>query len=374
MYIGIIDADLISKKRHRFPNLACMKLSRYYKSAGHEVELKLDYDNLDRYDKVFISKVFTDTPVPDRVLTMPNVEYGGTGFFYDKAPNLPEEIEHSKPDYNLYDSFIKSKFIYDDETGNILNRAEFKYYLDYSIGFITRGCFRKCSFCVNKKYDRVFKHSPLHEFLDVSKPKICLLDDNFFGCSDWRELLQELKATGKPFQFKQGLDERLLTDDKCRELFSSKYDGEYIFAFDNIKDKYIIEAKLRLIRRYADKKKIKFYVFCAFNHDTPDTYHEFFWAVDILELFERIKLLMRYKCLPYVMRYKDYELSPYRGLYIAIASWCNQPHIFNKKSLREFAQADFDRGYKSTLRYLQQFEEVYPEIAEQYYDMKWGTI
>lgn len=28
--IGIIDADLISRKIHRFPNLACMKISSYY--------------------------------------------------------------------------------------------------------------------------------------------------------------------------------------------------------------------------------------------------------------------------------------------------------------------------------------------------------
>ena len=31
MKIGIIDADLIGKKRHRFPNLACMKIAGYYK-------------------------------------------------------------------------------------------------------------------------------------------------------------------------------------------------------------------------------------------------------------------------------------------------------------------------------------------------------
>lgn len=31
--------------------------------------------------KVYISKVFTDTPVPSEVLELPNVTYGGTGFF-----------------------------------------------------------------------------------------------------------------------------------------------------------------------------------------------------------------------------------------------------------------------------------------------------
>ena len=58
MKIAIIDADLIGKNKHRFPNLACMKLSGYYKELGNNVELKTDYENLESYDKVFISKVF----------------------------------------------------------------------------------------------------------------------------------------------------------------------------------------------------------------------------------------------------------------------------------------------------------------------------
>ena len=59
--VAIIDADLIGRKRHRFPNLACMKLSGYHKECGDDVILKLDYENLEDYDKAYISKVFTDT-------------------------------------------------------------------------------------------------------------------------------------------------------------------------------------------------------------------------------------------------------------------------------------------------------------------------
>lgn len=33
MNIAIIDADLIGRKRHRFPNLACMKISGYWKDV-----------------------------------------------------------------------------------------------------------------------------------------------------------------------------------------------------------------------------------------------------------------------------------------------------------------------------------------------------
>ena len=111
MKIAIIDADLVGKKKHRFPNLVSMKLSGYYKELGNDVELKLDYEDLQLYDKVFISKVFTDTPIREEVLNYGNVQYGGTGFFFDTAPNLPHEIEHHMPDYHLYDDFIKNELI-----------------------------------------------------------------------------------------------------------------------------------------------------------------------------------------------------------------------------------------------------------------------
>lgn len=216
--------------------------------------------------------MFTDTSVPDWVLELPNISYGGTGFFYDKAERLKPEIEHHMPDYHLYDDFVN------DQLSNGGKRIDFKYYLDYSIGFMTRGCFRQCPFCVNKNYKRVEKHSPLTEFMDVSRKKICLLDDNFLGCPNWKEMLLELKATGKPFRFHQGMDERILTDEKCELLFSSKYDGEITFAFDNIADYELIERKLQMIRRHTDKV-VRFYVLVGF--DRNEKYDLDFWQQDL---------------------------------------------------------------------------------------------
>ena len=366
-----------------------MKLSLYHKNQGHNVRLITDYKDLYydenlwndyqsaiekyvknqtkenseelgkcmtpcfdksniKFDKIFISKVFTDTEIDDDFLTLDIVEYGGTGFFYDKAPKLPSEIEHHMPDYHLYDDWVNEKLNEDDEEGESeedraerirKKRKEFTYYLDYSIGFMTRGCIRGCSFCVNKNYRSCELHSNLSEFLDESRPYICLLDDNVLACKDWRKVFEELIATGKKFQFKQGCDERLLTDEKCEILFNkSKWIGDRIFAFDNIKDRELIERKLQMIRRHTNDQ-IKFYTFCGYNHDNIGVYDEEFWVKDIVDLFERIKILMTYGCLPYVMRFKDYELSPYRGIYITAASWCNQPSFFRKMSFEEFSKA-----------------------------------
>lgn len=362
MNIAIIDADLISRKKHRFPNLVCMKLSSYYKERGDSVVLLMEYERIYEYDRVFVSKVFTDTQVPDWVLEDVRVEYGGTGFFYDKAPDLPYEIEHHMPDYHLYDDYVNEQI----QMG--MKRTDFKFYLDYSIGYMTRGCFRKCSFCVNKKYDKVFKNSPLAEFYDESRPKICLLDDNFFGATHWKDMMLELNATGKPFVFKQGLDERLLTDEKCELLCKAKYDGDIIFAFDNVDDYSTIEKKLQMLRRHS-QKIFKFYVLTAFDRD--DKWDDRFWRKDIEDVFVRIELLMQYKCIPYIMRFEKYNASPFRGMYITIARWCNQPSFFKKKSFREFCYASAEHGTKSSVRYMNEFEAIYPDIAKRFFDMKY---
>ena len=328
--IAIIDADLIGRKRHRFPNLVCMKISGYYKKLGDEVILKTDYDNLMTFDKVFIAKVFTDTPIPDNglfqnVLDLPNIEYGGTGFFYDNAPPLPNEIEHCKPDYHLYDDWLKKV----DKGG-----TEFKAYKDYSIGFLTRGCFRHCAFCVNRTSSKVLEHSPLEEFLDSSRQKICLLDDNFFGYENWKEKLLQLQETKKSFHFKQGLDVRLLDDDKAKILFKSKYDGDFIFAFDDIRDAPIIEEKLKLIRRHTNKN-VKFYVLCGY--DRRGKFDEKFFLQDLKGTALRIKLLKKYDCKAYVMRFKACYDSEFRTMYSILASWANQPRFFRKMPFADFA-------------------------------------
>lgn len=124
MRVAVIDADLIGRKRHRFPNLACMKISAHHKAIGDAVELKTDYDSLSDYDAVYISKVFTDTPVPDAVLKLDNVSYGGTGFYYDKAPCLSAAIEHQMPDYHLYDDWVQEQL----KQGG--KRSEYAYYVE----------------------------------------------------------------------------------------------------------------------------------------------------------------------------------------------------------------------------------------------------
>lgn len=395
MSIAIIDADLIGRDKHRFPNLVCEKISAYWKEKGKQVILKLDYDDLEKFEKVYICKVFTDTWVPnwirdgvdmDKVsVDLPdNIEVGGTGFFFAKAPNLPFEIEHHMPDYDLYNEWIQDEVEKAEKEALAAGRhfikskfmVQFKEYTDYSIGFTTRGCFRKCPFCVNQKYDKVFCHSALEEFYDPRRKKICLLDDNILGYNPgWKQIFKALMDTGKPFKFKQGMDERLLTDEKCKWLFEAPYDGDYTFAFDNIADYDLIHEKLKLIRKYTKATNIKFYVLVGY--ESTD-------VIDIENMWKRVALLMQYKCLPYIMRYQNRNETPWkeskhRGMYITMARWCNQPKFYKKKSFRQFCELN-QKHHKNkktlcaAMRYLNEFQDEYPEIAEKYFDLRFDQF
>ena len=365
MKIGIIDADLIGKKSHRFPNLACMKLSGFHKSCGHDVSLLLNYNNLDQFDKIYISKVFTETYVPEEILLLNNIEYGGTGFFYDKAESLPYEIEHIMPDYNLYNEWVELKI----KEG--IKPKKLEYYTDFSIGFTTRGCIRGCEFCVNKNSIKVITHSPIEEFLDNSKKKICLLDDNILASKDLDNIFNKLKQTKKKVEYKQGLDIRLLTDHKAKLLKALKYNGDYIFAFDNIEDYDIIDKKLYLWQKYNKyTKPTKLYVLCGF--DRNERYDDIFWIQDIIDTFDRIKLLMRHGSLPYIMRYEKYNESKYKGIYINLARWCNQPNFYKKMSFKEFCLAHPEKS--STVKYMKDFKSEYSEIANILFNLKYENI
>ena len=95
--------------------------------------------------------------------------------------------------------------------------------------------------------------------------------------------------------------------------------------------------------------------------------------MDIRDVFERIRVLMSYKALPYIMRYPLYKKSPYRGMYDTIARWVNQPSFVKKKSFREFVLNTPGQN-KAAAKYMAEFERQHPEIAAEYFDMKWSDF
>lgn len=261
------------------------------------------------------------------------------------------------PYYDLYNDYINKK---------VAEGRKSSYYDDYryySIGFLTRGCFRHCPFCINKLEKEVVPYSRLEWFLDnekdkngkLKRPYIYLWDDNFLAASPnvWRPLLQSLIDSKRPFQFRQGLDERIIAESEHGEeiaqlLSKCKYKGDFIFAFDNWEDKDKIVKALK-IWKYYNSKETKFYLFCGFRI-TPDNDDRLY--TDIWKTFQRIKILMQYGCLGYIMRHEDYHNHPLSNIYVQIARWCNQPQFYKKMSFWEFCYRNQTFWEEHTLNFI----------------------
>jgi len=334
--IGLIDNDLIYRKNHNFPNLALMKISAYLKKNNNNVEL-ISFDaigGLFDYDFYIVSKVFSDTYTPEIVFNSDKIIYGGSGFFYDKAENLPDEIEHTMPDYNLY----KNAY-------NLITKGKDHFFKNHSIGFMTRGCIRKCEFCINKNYSKVYKHSDLYEFLDNEKPYITLLDDNITAYKNFNEIIIQLRDTGKPFTFKQGMDFRLLNKERMELLNTCKMYGKtdkntlrtFYFAFDNYSDKEVIEKKLIIWNDIFPRTTMKvFYVLCGFKRERYSDFYE----DDYFELIERIRILFRYKAKPYIMRYNLCIGHKYEYKISILSQFCNYILRLGNNSLEKYLIAN----------------------------------
>jgi len=391
IFVGIVDADLLDNGT-RHPNLVLMKIAGFLKD--HSIAYKLiinEKDDIECITHIYLSKVFTFTKEPLFISSAHchSISKGGTGYYanetndelfeqkreedmhaLEKDPFLVGfDLAKQMPDYNLYNEFIEKKI--SKENSNI---KKYKDYQQFSIGFLTRGCIRQCPFCVNKNITTVTNYSALTDFVDMSRPKIYLWDDNFLASPNWKTLLLELQATNKPFQFRQGLDIRLMTEEKASLLAKSRYHGDFLFAFDRIQDMDIIRRKLT-IWKSATKKTTKLYLFCGYQvTDNESLYY------NVLDLFKRIKVLMEFGCLPYVMRHEDYKNAELRNIYVQIARWCNQPQFYKKLSFKEFVYRNQYYTKNGTCRTLITFLDFINTFKDRekeflpYFDMKFESI
>ena len=280
MKIGLVDVD-----SHNFPNLALMKISAWFKRAGYEVEWA---NSLEHYDAVYMAKVFTFTRDDLQAYQADKIVQGGTG--YDMKVQLPYPVEHIYPDYELYGI------------------------TDTAYGYLTRGCPRRCPFCIvaEKEGPASVAVAGLAEFWRGQK-KIKLLDPNILACPNWYGLLEQLALSGAEVDFTQGLDARLLTDEKVQALRAVKYKILH-FAWDNADD----TVTPKLLEKYSDAwglrpERKKVYVLTNFNtNHTQD--------------LERIYTLRDMGYDPYVMIYDKYN-APQQTRYLQ--RWCNNKIIFN---------------------------------------------
>lgn len=309
MKIGLIDVD-----SHNYPNLPLMKISAYHKKNGDVVKWYDLFDGFgNEYDIVYMSKVFSFTPDYDLPIYAKEIKKGGTGYcislvdgkeIFDKTKDieLPYEIEHIYPDYSLYPELTK----------------------DTAYGFLTRGCPRGCSFCIVKNKEGLCSHkvADLSEFWNGQK-NIVLNDPNILACKDHLELLQQLADSKAKVEFNQGIDIRLVNDKNLELLRKIKLKSIHI-AFDDFKQKDIIEPKMRAFVKKTGYSRSKGALMCYIlvNYDTT-----------IEQDLYRIQLCRSLNISPYPMIYDKEHADP---IYKKMQRWCSNFIFWSVPTFEEY--------------------------------------
>lgn len=331
MRVGLIDVD-----GHNFPNIPLMKLSAWHKQNGDHVEW---YDPMfsGHMDKVYMSKVFSFSPDYQYHVDADEVVKGGSGYcislvdgkeVFDKSKDidLPPEIEHIYPDYSIY--FNDNDLKYDKKTGECLglSSAERKK-RDTAYGFLSRGCPRGCHFChvEAKEGIRSYKVADLNEFWNGQK-NIVLCDPNILACRQWKDLLQQLIDSKAWVDLNQGLDIRLMTEEKTEMLKRIKI-KQWHFAWDRYEDKEKILPKFKRFKDLTNINERKLIVYVLCNYDTT-----------LEQDLERIYTLRKLGYWAYVMLY-DKENIPKGHILRKLQRWVNNRYVFaNVKTFDEYLQ------------------------------------
>lgn len=306
MEIGLMDVD-----SHNYPNLPLMKISAWHKEQGDNVEFVLP---LKHYDKIYVSKVFGNeySELSNICLQADEIVFGGTGFAItvengkevyhkDRDKNLPYEIEHIYPDYELYGELTK----------------------DTAYGFLTRGCPNNCDFCiVSKKEGRCSqKVADLSEFWCGQK-YIELLDPNILACKERLDLLKQLADSQAWVNFNQGLDARFLTEEVAVALKGVKKKMVH-FAFDYMKNEKAVlrglETYKRVMQSKSDSREV---VYILTNYNTT-----------IEEDLYRVQKVRELGFLPDIRIYRK-PTAP--QVVKELQRWCNNRRIYRKCEFMDY--------------------------------------
>lgn len=171
---------------------------------------------------------------------------------------------------------------------------------DTSIVFTSRGCIRKCPFCVVPRIEGRLRATvdDVQRFLYPDYRRVTIWDNNFFASPNWRSILQDLRDTGLVVDFNQGLDARLMDEEKAALLADFK-PSIIRMAFDTPGQRKAITAAVQSLANAGIRKRnISFYILYNFFNpknrkgDSPT------------DFLERIRYVAGLGCISYPMRYE----------------------------------------------------------------------
>lgn len=277
------------------PNFALMRLAAWHRAKGDEVfnTRSIGDTNFYKADVIYASSIFTfSKPKRDVFISrFPSAIVGGDGFRpiwnnlniigKNIGSNLREVItdidpEQIFPDYSDYPNFRDS------------------------IGYTQRGCRLDCAFCRMKTREGEARSVRTIRQLWRGEPhpkNIHLLDNDFFGQSEWRERLEEAREGGFRICFNQGINIRLINEQQAALLAKVGYwDDSFkhkrlYTAWDNLGDEKIFKKGIETLSSAGiSPKHLMVYMLVGFRKgETMD------------EVFHRFNELISIGCHPYPM-------------------------------------------------------------------------
>jgi hypothetical protein len=268
----------------KLPNLALMRIAAHHRERGDHIDLRhgSDFGGLfdEQFDRIYASTLFERSrPLACQVLsTYPDAIIGGTG--WDRSRRLEDVgITSTNMDYSIYPDYRQS------------------------IGFAMRGCRLRCPFCVVPAKEGHARPNATIVEIWRGEPwprEIVLLDNDFFGNSEWRERLREIRDGRFKVCFTQGINARLLTREQaeaiaCVDYRDSKMVQRRLYtAWDNTRDEAWLFAGLELLCRNGVRPRhLLVYMLIGF---APGETHE--------DRDYRRRKLREYGALPYPMPYR----------------------------------------------------------------------
>lgn len=281
MRIGLIAVDGHSG----FPNLALMRLSTWHKQRGDTVEW---WNGFVRYDRVYMSKVFTFTPDLDAAVNAGEIITGGTG--YKDYGRLPSEVEACPPDYTLYPQWKPA------------------------VGFLTRGCIRRCPFCiVPRKEGSVHPAAAWDEIKRPDSRELILLDNNVLASGHGLEQIDRMSREKVWVDFNQGLDARLITPEIARMLAKLHWIRFVRLACDTSE----MVPAIRQAVSYLKEAGV-----------SPSRFWAYALVQDVEEAHRRVLALREMGVEPFAQPYRDYDGGEPTAEQTAFARWVNRKTLF----------------------------------------------